>query len=1143
MLKPWVVSRQEVRMSRLLLVSLCLGGCQEVSLSVRNTAPEVQILAPADGGTVQEGKAVGLFGTFNDPDGRGDVEVEWTVDDRVACAVATRAARSEVSCDAALTPGDHAIGLRVWDAYGAMGFDSVVVTVVPSGAPSATVLSPDSGTRLYAEVPFELSGLVRDDEDAPVDMEVWWQSEGGEDFAVSVDVAGRVSGTGSLPEGIHQLVLGATDTSGKQDTDGVAVTVGAPNSGPSCAIEAPTEGAFVARGQPVELVAVSLDPDQPASELAVVWSSDRAGEVAVAHPDDDGHSQGSWAPLVLGEDTLTLTVTDELGAYCTATTTMEVAEAPAVVITSPHMDGVFAQAPSVELVGSVQDDRPLSELDVRWTLSTGEDLGGSVPDASGWVALQAALPVGPAEVVLTAVDGHGLVGRAVARFTLDGRPNAPVVSIRPASPQTGDTLRAHIEVDSVDPEGAEVAYRYTWWLGAELQTEHEGAEVPDEWTAKGDDWRVEVHATDGLQDGGVGEAFTTVVNTPPTASATLPAEVSTAVDLLCTAATADADRDVVEVSYGWWVDGLPVDGEDSEWLSWEHTRPGTEVWCGLTPWDGEAFGKTAFAEAVVLENTAPGGCSVELTPEDPRVTDDLDATATGAEDAEGDLVFYTYTWKVDDAPVAEERVDGPTLDAGVARRGEWVRVRATPSDGRLEGTPCIALVEVLNTPPTLDEVWITPEEPFVGELLTAHLGAWADADGDAVSFSYAWFSGEEKVHGEAGPTLDPEARGLNRDLPIKVTVTPSDPEPGAEASDSVTVQNSPPTAPVVTLSPEDPEGLDELVCGVSEEAFDPDGDAIAYVFEWLIDGHPLLDWSEPTLPADFTWPGQEITCLVRASDGYDEGPAAEATVTVADAIALSVAVQVDHGCALTSAGQIDCWGNNDNRKAEAPNRGVVYTEVTVGKQFSCALNDEGGAECWGLELEAPPEVALSTIDAGQEGVCGLDLDGAIHCWGTGEPDAPYLAAPEGAFVDVSWGKSHGCAVAEAGEVQCWGIDTVGQAPAVVDDGTFESVSAGHDHSCGVLRGGRVTCWGNGGSKSMPPAGTFQEVSAGETHTCGLQSGDVTCWGADIDPLAPGLLWVDVALGARFHCGVTTEGDVRCAGESTRGQAPEVAWAP
>jgi hypothetical protein len=104
---------------------------------------------------------------------------------------------------------------------------------------------------------------------------------------------------------------------------------------------------------------------------------------------------------------------------------------------------------------------------------------------------------------------------------------------------------------------------------------------------------------------------------------------------------------------------------------------------------------------------------------------------------------------------------------------------------------------------------------------------------------------------------------------------------GAEDPD-----NTHPTAPMVGITPEEPEEGDGLVCGILEPSVDPEGEAVSYAFAWQQDGSA---WTGSTGSSEH--PGDSIdgaetqdletwTCVVTPSDPWGEGQPGEATVRI-----------------------------------------------------------------------------------------------------------------------------------------------------------------------------------------------------------------------------------------------------------------------
>ncbi len=437
-----------------------------------------------------------------------------------------------------------------------------------------------------------------------------------------------------------------------------------------------------------------------------------------------------------------------------------------------------------------------------------------------------------------------------------------------------------------------------------------------------------------------------------------------------------------------------------------------------------------------------------------------------------------------------------------------------------------------NTPPGQPQLRVDPPEPKTTDTLRCVIDiASFDPDGDAVDYAFSW-----KLDGvETGITeANIESVMTEKDQTWMCTVIPTDANgavgPGASASE--TVMNTPPEAPEVLISPNEPVVGNDLICTIDNPSYDVDGDEVTYSYAWLKNGSPL-GVDVPELSWTVTEVGDQISCIASPWDGFEDGPVGEAWVSVHQDLLLWVSAGRDHSCSIQSNASYACWGNNDFGQTD-PGPAVNYQHVEVGGNFTCGIvQGSGGLDCWGDQSAnqhltplgsfvdvgigethgcavrsnghlaiwgsaiswsdpTPGPELFRAVSAGQDYCCALSETGGLDCWGFGKP----IPSAAGTWRAVAAGDAHVCALNESGQISCWGDDTWGQVSGA-PPGEYDQLSAGWRHSCAVETGTRfVTCWGDDSyGQAAAPTGQFDQVDAGTYHSCGKRPNDtVECWG-------------------------------------------------
>jgi hypothetical protein len=763
----------------------------------------------------------------------------------------------------------------------------------------------------------------------------------------------------------------AIPSDGSDDGEAVASgSVTAVNSPPS----ASSAALFPSTITEISTVSASLvgwdDPD-PADAVqlsAVVWYVNAApvsveAELHGADFDSGDEITAEVTPYD-GEDWGTPLLSDPVVVANTPPTLLQVVILP----NSPDETSTL----TAELVGLEDPDlSDLVQLQYAWTVNAASAGSNATLDGNSFARGD---QVG---VTVTPYDPLDF-GAPVTALPVTVGNSPPTLAAVAISPDPADVTVPFLLATASgfsDPDGDSDQTTYEWFVGgASVAT---GSQLAPANFSKGD--LVEVLATpgDGQDQGTPAAASITIANAPPQVfSAQLNPGTGTEATIFTVTGGgfSDPDGDAEGYLYQWYVNTLPV--ATTATLDGASFDRSNLVSVEITAWDGEAAGNTVSDGPVSILNSGPTLTTVELSPSAVFTDSVVTCSAADAADPDGDPLTTSYTWSVNGQAIAAP--DAPTLDGSSGpipsqdwfERGDEVACSVEIADGTAAPVSVTsAPVTVLNSPPTLVRADVLPGEAYTFTQLSCLASGFADADGDSPSYTWNWYiGGSLAATSTSSNTLDPVL--TNRGDTVWCEVVASDGiTPAAPVqSTSLSIANTPPTAPVLTWSPGQPQVGVALTCVVANDATDLDGDSFTYHWRWFLDGveDNTLDDLD-TAPAAQVQVGDRWTCRVWADDG-NAGPIAEKSVYLFGAgISFPSVVQVDQMTKLN-------WTLGPEREKtyrRAGTRGRIIQAVDQPPTGNWLLTNREQGKIRNYELT--PQSCLSSLtESGLLISCGND---------------------------------------------------------------------------------------------------------------------------------------------------------------------------
>ena len=279
-----------------------------------------------------------------------------------------------------------------------------------------------------------------------------------------------------------------------------------------------------------------------------------------------------------------------------------------------------------------------------------------------------------------------------------------------------------------------------------------------------------------------------------------------------------------------------------------------------------------------------------------------------------------------------------------------------------------------------------------------------------------------------------------------------------------------------------------------------------------------------------------------------------------------------HTCAISTYGQLSCWGNNYsgevgvgvsdvdffNTPQNVNLRHSIYS-VDLGGTHACVTLTDGSVKCWGSNrrhllgpnlhrIISPTDYELDDIPTkmsiGHDHACYILADKTAKCWGenfygqlgTGSTNPrlyPQAVLNEQGIEQIETGGNFSCLLNDSGQVKCWGNNYFGQLgigfppwrvqdtrsyllPQSVDlESRAIKISTGKFFGCALMENNRVSCWGNN---------QFGQLGIGSRQNSALPQ-----YVDFIDNA------VDLAAGDYHACAVLSDSSLQCWGNNQYGQ--------